>query len=270
MADQADVETALVAAITAALYPAGTGAASVLGTQVRIYRGWPVSTALEADLAAGIVHVSVFSVPGTLKIVTPLPAVWQPNMVAPGFAAQVGGDVVTFSGAPGAGMSVGVLADGVAYAYRPDANDTAQSVASTLATQIRGQRSALLLNASLRFPGVVGLAARVVGDVSAWREVRRQRQEFRVAIWSAQPAQRDLAAARIDAALAVQKFLSLADGSSARLLVANGQTLDQDTDAALYRRDLLYHAEYATTETAQQPVMLFGELLRNDLPDRLV
>ncbi len=41
MADQSDVETALVALASAALYPNGTEAASVPGVNCRIYRGWP-------------------------------------------------------------------------------------------------------------------------------------------------------------------------------------------------------------------------------------
>ena len=60
MADQSDVEKALVNVVSAALYPSGTAAASVPGPDCRIYRGWPNSAALDADLAAGNINVTVF------------------------------------------------------------------------------------------------------------------------------------------------------------------------------------------------------------------
>ena len=60
MADQSDVEIALVSVVSAALYPNGTDEASVPGPDCRIYRGWPNSAALDADLAAGKINVTVF------------------------------------------------------------------------------------------------------------------------------------------------------------------------------------------------------------------
>ena len=53
MADESDVETTLATLVTAQIYPQGTNAPSALGPLVRIYRGWPNPTALNADLAAG-------------------------------------------------------------------------------------------------------------------------------------------------------------------------------------------------------------------------
>ena len=60
MADQSDVEIALVNVVAAALYPDGTDKFSVPGPDCRIYRGWPNSAALDADLAAGKINVTVF------------------------------------------------------------------------------------------------------------------------------------------------------------------------------------------------------------------
>ena len=63
MADESDVETALVALSSAALYPNGANSPSVPGPDCRIYRGWPNSAALDADLTAGRINVTVFAVP---------------------------------------------------------------------------------------------------------------------------------------------------------------------------------------------------------------
>ncbi len=59
MADQADVEAALAAIAANGVYPQGSAAASVVGAGCKIYRGWPASPVLDADLAAGMAHVSV-------------------------------------------------------------------------------------------------------------------------------------------------------------------------------------------------------------------
>lgn len=67
MADQADVETALVQIASAALYPQGTTGPSICGTLCRVYRGWPTPAGLDADLAAGAVNVSVYPVDGGSK-----------------------------------------------------------------------------------------------------------------------------------------------------------------------------------------------------------
>ncbi|MEJ0047582.1 MAG: hypothetical protein WDN04_16740 [Rhodospirillales bacterium] len=65
MADVADVEAALIAAVLAALYPNGAGAPSATGSPARVFRGWPTTSLLTQDRAAGAVDISVFGVPGT-------------------------------------------------------------------------------------------------------------------------------------------------------------------------------------------------------------
>ena len=65
MANQADVEAALVRLATNALYPNGPDQCSALGTTFRIYRGWPQAAGLVADLAEQCVNISVFSVAGS-------------------------------------------------------------------------------------------------------------------------------------------------------------------------------------------------------------
>ena len=72
MPGQSDVEEALVDLIAAALYPNGISAAPVIPAESRIYRGWPNPGALEIDLSAGVVNVSVFTVPNATSITTRL------------------------------------------------------------------------------------------------------------------------------------------------------------------------------------------------------
>ena len=77
MADQSDVEDALVTVVSAALYPTGTDDTSVPGPDCRIYRGWPNSAALDADLAAGKINVTVFPIGATGRTTTRYSEQWM-------------------------------------------------------------------------------------------------------------------------------------------------------------------------------------------------
>ncbi len=259
MAGQSHVEQALVQAATAALYPAGTGAPSAIGAPCRIHRGWPLPAALDGDLARGIVTVSVSPVEHSLRLTTRYPAAWAPTgSASPSLTATVQADQVRFAGTAAPGQLAGVLADGLAAVYRVQANDTAESVAAQLAAQLRAGRIVQLSGAALILPGVRALRARVVADQPARRELRRQSQGFRIACFCPGPASRDAAVAAIDTALAAIRFLALADGTMAHLLREDGATHDNAGHIPAYRQDLIYRAEYATTEDANLPAMLFG------------
>jgi hypothetical protein len=259
MADQSDVETALVALASAALYPNGTAAASVCGATCRVFRGWPNSAALEADLAAGAVNVSVFPVGGTERLTTRYPDAWQ-TLPAPALSLTVttAANVATFAGSGAEGQLAGVAAGGQSWVYQVQDRDGADLVAASLAALISPDALVQVSGAQLTMPAVPALIARVVANVPAIREVRRQMQEFRLSCWCPDYATRDAVAGAIDAAFAPLAFIDLADGTQGRLLFRGSVANDDNQAAGLYRRDLLYGVEYATTATAAQPEMLFG------------
>ncbi|HTI00944.1 MAG TPA: hypothetical protein VL752_08360, partial [Acidisoma sp.] len=260
MADQSDVESALTTAIAAALYPNGTTAMSALGdVTFRIYRGWPVSQALGADLAAGIVNISVFPT-GEPRETTRYMARWHvTTATAPTLTPIIRSNIVTFSGTPQPGQMAGMAVNGETFVYLVQKGDTAALVAASLAAQITAAgHLAQYSNATIALPGAASLLARVEQAQNAFRETRRQSQSFRVSCWCPTPALRDQTCAAIDTALANTSFLTLADETAARLTLAGGSTIDQMENATLYRRDLLYAAEYATVLTAAQPAMVFG------------
>jgi hypothetical protein len=260
MADQSEVETALAATIAAVLYPQGTAAASVLGdVTIRIYRGWPVSQALAADLAAGIVNVSIFP-NGEPRETTRYTSRWHVTTATePTLIPIVRRNIVTFTGTPAPGQMAGMAVNGKTFVYLVQKGDTAALVAASLAAQITAAgHLAQYSNVTIALPGAAGVLARVEQAQSAFRETRRQSQSFRVSCWCPTPALRDQTCAAIDTALANTNFLTLADGTAARLSLAGGTTIDQMENATLYRRDLLYAAEYATILTSAQPAMVFG------------
>lgn len=281
MADLSDVEAALVDIAATSLglgvsYLDGAlGIASASGTPCRIYRGWPVSGALNADLSQGISNISVFPPPGATRNMTRHFRQWHiPSPVTPSLTATVAGNTITFDGRGAAGIVAGVRfgpATGSAYAYRLTAHDTPFTVASELAARIPGASAdGNVLTVTTDY----GLQARVVADQPAFMETRRQEQQIWVIGWCPNPRVRDKLMGAIDAGYAnlmdaygrptIQ--FPLPDGSSAIIRYQGSRTDDAPQQANLWRRDLRYRIEYPTTLLQQQPEVLFiGEHLYNDV-----
>ncbi len=260
MADVSDVEAALAACVSAALYPAGEVGASVTGKPVRVYRGWPLSGALDLDLAAGIANVSVFAVPGATRNTTRWGPVTHTTPVAATLSVKVSGNTATFSGAGGDGQVAGVLVGNQPFVYRGQAGDTPALVAAVLAEDVRAVRACWLSGATISVPGVTQIVARVVSDASVLTEWARQAQAVRISAWCPDPATRDLVCATIGSALAATSFVGFADGSGGRVRYRSTSSMDDRQDAQLYRRDLVYEVEYATSLAARAPSMLFGDV----------
>ncbi len=263
MADLSDVEAALVGAVMGAVYPSGLTMPSVTGGPVRVYRGWPISGALAADLAAGVVNISVFPVPGATRNTTR----WGPVVnVTPGVATltvAAQGNSATFGGSGGAGQLAGLLVGGQPHVYVGQAGDTAAVAAAVLAQSVQSVRPCLLSGSTVTVPGVSSLVARVAVYASSTTEWARQEQGFRISAWCPTPALRDLVCGVMGSALAATSFLRLADGSGGRVRYRSGTSIDDDQDAQVYRRDLVYDVEYGTSVTGMVPSMLFGDLVMN-------
>lgn len=259
MADQSDVEAALAALAVAVLYPDGADRKSLPGAVCRVYRGWPNAAALDADLAAGVVNISVFSDPADQRTTTR----WlvEEAIVAKPATLLVVNDAngVAFSGIAAAGQLAGVLADNVAVVHRTVAGDTPGRVAAVLAVALRESRTTVLSGASLAVPGAMRLVGRVFADQVVTRETRRQRMGFVMTCWCPDPATRDAVASALDAALSASDFLPLPDGTVGRLRFRGSVVRDRNQDAALYRRDLRYEVDFATTFSVATPSMMFGD-----------
>src|SRR5690349_10674928 len=142
MADQSDVESVFASLISAALYPNGLDAPSVPGPPCRIYRGWPNSAALDADLAAGRINVTVFPLDQSIRNTTRFAPEWSTAGVNnPPLSCSVSGLSVTFGGEASAGQLAGVLVDGNTYVYRAQDRDTPALVAANLAELGRVDRT---------------------------------------------------------------------------------------------------------------------------------
>ncbi len=253
MADLIDVENALVALISQTLYPNGTGQASAAGIPVKVYPGWPTSSQLDADLRAGTANVSVY--PGAAeRNTTRYPKTWQTLAVnMPTLTLTVSGQTVTVGGAvpaPFFAHNFALLVSGKNYVYALQATDTLTSIATALAALLAvdypGTTSS---GAVITLPVNAHIAAGKVGTIgTSIREVRRQERVFQITAWCDTPAHRDAVVQPVDIALAATEFLTLADGSAARVIYKGSPVTDATQKAKLYRRDLLYTVEYATTQ----------------------
>lgn len=262
MPDQSDVEEALAAAVAGALYPLGAEQASAVASACRVYRGWPTTAALEADLAAGIAHVTVQPVAGSLQDTTRFAAEWQGVATASTLVAAVDGETVSFTGSAAVGQVAGVLVDEAAYAYRVRAGDTPGVVAAVLAELVRVERPATLQGDGFSLPGGVGIVARVATDGFGGTELRRQRAGFRVTAWCPDPGVRDRVAGCVDLALAEVQFLDVG-GWGCWVRVLGGSVVDEGSAAGIWRRDLMYSVEYPTVAPSALPSMLFGVAVAN-------
>ena len=261
MADQSDVETALETALIAALYPSGAfPAASIIGAPARVYRGWPLSDAMNTDMAAGTLNVTVFPLP-TMRNTTR--TLLQTASVTYGkvtLTAALAGAVVTLGGTISAGQVIGVACLGFGYAYRLLGTETLTIIAAALAAEIPGATSA---GAVLTLPSDRRISASVVADATVSMEYGRVEQQFQVTLWCSNPVMRDTACASILPQIVAMSWLALPNNESGRIRLVSSMTTDKAENAGQFRRDLRLSVDYPVTLVSTQPCVLFGVGLTN-------
>lgn len=263
MADLSDVESALVALIAQALYPQGTAAPPINGVPTAVYAGWPNSQDLDADLKAldrghpsGILHVTVYPT-ATERNTTRFLRQWRQSVApAPTLTVALAGQSATIGGTVSAPQNVALLANGKPYVYAVQASNTLAGIATALAAlvsaDVAGTTSA---GPVVTVPAGARLSAgRIGAPGTALLELGRQERVFQITIWANSPANRALVGATIDPILRDTVRVAMPDGTWATMLYHGTREDDMPQKAALFRRDLLYAVEYATTvsETGMQ------------------
>ncbi len=256
MADISDVEDAFCAQILAATYPLGVQNNSSSGMPIKIYRGWPANKTLNVDLMNATQTVTVFSRPNSTRDTSRYARLWRTIAeTAPRLIIEIVGDTAVLSGEGGGGQTVGLMVGGVGYAYSLLESDTPATAAQALAALIP---TASAQGATITIVNDGSLQGRVVGSGIAQMETRRQEQGIMVSVWCPTPAGRDSVAATIDNALSNIDWLTLSDGTVARLLYHGTTETDESEKASLYKRILEYTVEYPTTLRMSNAQMLFG------------
>ena len=248
MADISDVLTSLAILAASIAYPNGTGNPSITGAPVMVYPGWPVPNQLNTDIAAGKAHISIFPRPEE-RNTSRYPSTWKAGATTPAtITMAITGQTVTLAGmisTPQACMVV--INDSAAYSYLVQQNDTLATISAALAAQIVGATS---VGAVITLPtGKRPSDVHVITTGSATKEIRRQERLVALTVWAPNPAARDSICKTIDAALAATPRTILADQSVARLTYKGSPVTDMLEKSNIYRRDLLYTVEYATTIT---------------------
>lgn len=253
---------------------------------VKIGRGWPLKDTLQKDLAAGVANVSIFCQPGAERNTTRFPKDWCELSPADAtLEVTVTDTTVTLSGTvamaiqagPGGGSGMAapgrvlgwytamtvvaaaenfvVIVDGKSYVLAVQAGMTLAQIAAAMAVLISVDTPATSSGPVITIPGAVDLNARSGGFGVMVRELRRQERLFQVTAWCPTPEQRDAVAKFVDGVIVGigtpngTEFIALPDGSRGRILYVRTNQMDRDELSGLFRRDLIYSVEYATTET---------------------
>lgn len=252
MANITDVCNALIAQIAQTLYPSGTGQASVAGFDIRVFEGWPNPQALDTDLLAGVANVSVYPT-ASERNTSRYPRDWQQATInSATLTATIVNQAITIGGTISTPQNVSAVVNNTAFVYAVQAGDTLTSIATALSALIAASVAGVTSSgAVITLPtGAKILYARIGVVGTNVREIRRQERVVQITIWANTPQSRDLVANPIDMILANTNFLTLADGTGARLVYKNSPMVDAYQKSKLYRRDFNYSIEYATTETA--------------------
>lgn len=249
MASLTDVLKQIAAQVAAIAYPQGIGQPSAAGIPIKIYPGWPVPNVLETDLAAGGAHISLYPAGKDRKTTRYIGRSWT-QLTAPihTVAMTVVGTVVTLSGTISL-QNLMINLNGVSYVYAMQLTDTLTSAATALASMIPGASST---GPVITLTGAHNVFARVGGFGVAYKETKRQEQSVQIIIWAPTPTARDAVASPIDSALSDGNSINFTDGSYGIIRSAGSLMTDQLQKAGLYRLDLFYLIDYATTQTQQQ------------------
>jgi hypothetical protein len=268
VADISDVSNALVTLIANALYPNGTGQASAITAPCKVFPGWPNSTNLDADLRAGTVQVSVYPQPNIERVTTRYPQAWQTQTTTtPTLTAAVNANTVTLGGTVTVGHYVTLIVKNLAYSYAAQSGDTLSTVAAALAALINPTTPASAVGPVITFPATAAgrIIARTGAPGTVMRELRRQQRGYQIIIWAPSNALRSAAASVVDQIMSTTDFVTMPDQTAAWLLYRSSNDSDMQERALLYRRDIFFWAEYATTQIATgYPVTSFQTQIELD------
>jgi hypothetical protein len=245
MASLTDILKQVAAQVAAIAYPNGTGQPSAAGIPIKVYPGWPVPNALETDLTAGSAHISVYAAGKDRKTTRNIGRNWT-QLTAPTHTVvmTVVDAVVTLSGTISL-QNLLINLNGTHYVYAMQLTDTLTTAATALASMIPGASNS---GPVITLTGAHSVFTRVGGFGTAFKETKRQEQSVQVIVWAPTPAARDAVASPIDSVLSDGNSINFTDGSYGIIRSAGSLMTDQLQKAGLYRLDLFYMIDYATTQ----------------------
>lgn len=250
MADITDVMAKIVSIVDGAIYPNGDTQPSALpnGAQMRIGQGWPVPAQLDGDLAAGNGQITVYPLSGsyskTYQILNQTYVIAEPAITT---TVAVAGDVITVSGTLAAGEFLTLILDGATVCSQGGAN-VAAMLAALAAQAVAAGYAATSTATTITVPFGHSMVVRQGGQAVMGRVTYRQCHSMMITVWAPNDALRTAAAILADVELKKNIKVTLPDTSQCILRYVRTIFSDQTEKASLYRRDLIFEAEYATLE----------------------
>lgn len=235
----------------------------------RVYKGSPIPEQLDTDLRAKILHVAVIPAPSGEQRMdgknSSAEQVSAPNVQLTATLSAtklVGAPVtVTFSGTVVEGTRT-MTQIGAAYVpHRPTTGATPAQVATGVAAAINAHAEASALvtataaaatvTVTNKNPIAVGGSLtfdfRIGGTAQYASELRRGKAEFHVHVFGYDDPSRVRYSDAIDDGLAALEFLSLQDGTTAKLEFVRSFQTDRELSHLVYRRTLVYSVQYIRT-----------------------
>lgn len=268
MADLAEVENKFIEIIAGVMFPNisynayDVTMSPVIGAPVRLYRGWPLDTQLRNDLANSTVNISIFSNPELARDTTShLRRMTEvvTHVGTPTMTATVNHNTVTFAGTASTSECIGIAYHQHGYAYRLNDSDTPTSVAALFAANIP---SCSASGATITFALPYGekITATYGADLTTLTELHRQEQVIRVSVWCPTTELRDQVCGLIDPAIMWYDRILFAENSISGPIRNAGTHVDDMVGIEfMWRRDLLYKVEYATTYQQIEPPYVLGK-----------
>ncbi len=260
MADISDVLNGIAQTLGSALYPNGTGSASITGYSTRCYPGWPPSkNQLDADLTQNIVNISIYPL-GTEKLESVINQDEQLiSLAAAGTTITINGPQVTIGGSPKVGDVACLSVNRNPQAYAVLATDTTATIAAALAALFTG---ATVSGAVIMLPSSTFLVSGTVSTpATVMMPVRRLARTVQVRCWASTPTARDATAKAVYTALWNAERLSLPDGTFCGIVYGSDRSDDNLQKANLYTRDILVSARFMETISANAQTV--ADLLLN-------
>ena len=270
MADLSDVTSALAALASSAVYPSGTGQPSVCGLDTRIFEGWPLSQQLDLDMSGEwmqgtppkpaprpggkVCNVSVYPLPGaTAEVYQLLDSTYtvvNPNY---GLTTAVAGNVITVTGAPVTGefLTVILYVGSMSGKVISSNKTTVPAILNDLMAQAASLGFTLTTDGISTLTIVSNVWSFVVrqGSVGTLAKVtHRQRQAITIIVWAPDYRSRIALAAAIDVLIKENLIITMPDTSQCKLTYNRTSVSDDLQLHTIYRRDLVYDAEYATLQ----------------------
>lgn len=246
VADLTDVLNTLSSLVATAVYPNGILQPSVAGVEVTVCPGWPVRTVLDDQLLLGHAMVSIFPT-NQERIVTKFERAFQPLSQTPAtLTLTILNNTVTIGGTVTVPQAVSFIVNYVGYAYQVLITDTLTTIAAGIAALIPGATS---VGPVVTITGVFSLDARVATPYSAIEELNRQERVLMITCWCTTPTIRTALGSAIRVYLDQQYRIPMTDGIYANMWYSHTNEIDMLEKSLVYRRDLNYKIQYATSAT---------------------